>query len=131
MPSLLLVADLPWVVDAVHAALDGAGHHLEVTADPEGAAESSLEQGVEVVLVDLQVGAMGGMAVVRALRAAAHAAGVTAPATVILLDRDADAFLAQRAGADAWIRKPFGAFALRGIVDRLTAAPTPAGPATP
>ena len=41
---------------------------------------------------------------------------------VLLLDRAVDAFLARRAGADAWIRKPFGGFALRRLVDRLAVA---------
>jgi DNA-binding response OmpR family regulator len=61
------------------------------------------------------------MAVVRDLRTAAHETGVAAPPAVLLLDRAVDAFLAQRAGADAWIRKPFGGFALRRLVDGLAA----------
>ncbi len=120
MPDLLLVADLPWVTDAVRAALSGTGHNLAVTTEPAGAAGLALEQGTAVVLVDLQVGSMGGMAVARAIRAAAHAAGVTPPAVALLLDRETDAFLAGRAAVDGWIRKPFGTFALRALVERLT-----------
>jgi DNA-binding response OmpR family regulator len=117
--DLLLVADLPWVADAVRAALSDAAGNLTVTADPAAAPALALEQGAAVVLVDLQVGSMGGMAVTRALRAAARAAGVSPPAVVLLLDREADAFLAGRAAADGWIRKPFDAFALRRLVERL------------
>ena len=121
MASVLLVADLPWVADSVRAALDGTGHDLSVTADPAGAAALTLAEGVEVVLVDLQIGSMGGMAVARAIRAAVAAAGATPPAVALLLDREADAFLAGRAGVDGWIRKPFGGFALRNLVERLAA----------
>jgi hypothetical protein len=32
-----------------------------------------------------------------------------------------DSFLARRAGAAAWIRKPFNGFALRRLVDHLAA----------
>jgi AmiR/NasT family two-component response regulator len=35
---------------------------------------------------------------------------------VLLLDRNADAFIAKRAGAAAWVRKPFTAFELRSAV---------------
>jgi DNA-binding response OmpR family regulator len=121
MPDILLVADLPWVTEAVEAALSGTGSDLIVTGDPGAAADLALERGTEVVLVDLQVGSMGGMAVTRAVRTAAHTAGTTPPAVALLLDRDADAFLAGRAAADGWIRKPFDAFALRRLVEQLAA----------
>jgi CheY-like chemotaxis protein len=124
MAHILLVADLPWVADAVRAALSGTGHDLTLTSDPAGAPALVLEQGIDVVLVDLQVDSMGGMAVTRALRAAARAAGGDPPGVVLLTDREADAFLAGRAGADAWIRKPFGAFALRRLLTHLSPAPS-------
>lgn len=119
MPDILLVADLPWVADAVRAALAGTAGDLTVTADPAGAPALALEQGAGVVLVDLQVGSMGGMAVARAIRAAARAAGVTPPPVGLLLDREADAFLAGRSAAAGWVRKPFGALELRRLVERL------------
>ncbi|MFH1329105.1 MAG: response regulator [Actinomycetota bacterium] len=125
MREILLVADVPWVADAVRAGLGGADYHLNTTDDPSAVAAWWQEHEPAVVLVDFQVGSRGGMAVVRDLRAASHAAGVTPPPTVLLLDRAVDAFLARRAGADAWIRKPFGGFALRRLVDRLVAAPSP------
>jgi len=122
MTELLLVADLPWVDNAVRAALGGTGYSLRTIEDPEAAAATWEEQRSPLVLVDLQIGARGGMAVVRDLRAAAQRRGVGPPATVLLLDRYVDAFLARRAGADAWIRKPFGSFELRRLLDRLAEA---------
>jgi len=122
MKDVLLIADVPWVADAVRAALGGSGYRLATLEDPAAAAAAWQEQSPAVVLVDLQVGSRGGMAVVRDLRSAAHAAGLEPPPTVLLLDRSVDAFLARRAGAAAWIRKPFGGFALRRVVDRLAAA---------
>jgi DNA-binding response OmpR family regulator len=35
---------------------------------------------------------------------------------VLLLDRQADTFLAGRSGADAWVTKPFTASALRAAI---------------
>jgi DNA-binding response OmpR family regulator len=60
---------------------------------------------MDAVIVDMQVQSMGGMAVVRDIRAAFQSG--PRPRTVLLLDRSADTFLAKRAGADAWVLKPF------------------------
>ena len=65
----------------------------------------------DIVIVDLQVRNMGGMAVVRQIKASLE--GQDLPRLVILLDRDVDGFLAKRAGADAWVVKPFSAHELR------------------
>jgi DNA-binding response OmpR family regulator len=119
MPDILLVADEAWIVNDVRAALDA--HTITVQPDPRAAAEAWIEGGHDVVVVDLQVGSMGGMAVTRSVRDAAALAGRPHPPVVVLLDRDADAFLAKRAGATAWLRKPFGSFDLRELVERLGA----------
>jgi DNA-binding response OmpR family regulator len=66
--------------------------------------------------------------VVRAIREASGSGDIPPTATLLLLDRRADAFLAGRAGADAWIQKPFGAFELRDAVDTLVAAATEGKP---
>ena len=71
---------------------------------------------VNVAVIDLQVGSKGGMAVVRALRAAVDSGDIGAVRTVLLLDRSADQFLAHRAGADAALVKPFTAQDLRAAV---------------
>ena len=60
---------------------------------------------------------MGGMAVTRAIRDSEHPVPV-----IILLDREADAFLAGRSGANSWITKPFTASALRATVADVTGA---------
>jgi DNA-binding response OmpR family regulator len=122
MPTVLLVADIPWVVDSVRAALSQPAYEITVLDDPRAATAVWKEHHHDVVITDLQVGSMGGMAVVRAVRDAANAEAATAPATAILGDRDADGFLAGRAGADVWLRKPFGGFELLEAVERLIGA---------
>lgn len=69
-----------------------------------------------VYLVDMQVGSMGGMAITRQLREAIHAGTIPAGTIVMLLDRQADAFIAKRAGADGWVVKPFTAQQLRATI---------------
>ena len=119
MTDILLVADAPWVVTDARVAFGDASYDLDLQDDPRLTVEVWREKRHQVVIIDLQVGSMGGMAVVSAVRDAAAIDGEPAPVTVLLLDRDVDTFLAGRSGADAWMRKPFGALDLRKIVADL------------
>ena len=111
MPTALVVADSDWVVSDVQSTLTAGDWEIEVLEDPAQAATKVEETSPDVVIIDLQVKNMGGMAVVRDIRATVTADET--PRLVMLLDRDADAFLAKRAGADAWVLKPFQAPELR------------------
>ena len=73
----------------------------------------------DVVLLDLQIGNMGGMAACRNLRLEEGAGRIPEQRIVLLLDRAADAFLAQAAGADAHLVKPLDALELQSTVDDL------------
>jgi DNA-binding response OmpR family regulator len=124
MPKALLVCDTPWVVNEVVASLALGGWEVEVTNDPTQAATKAAEGGVDTVIVDMQVQSMGGMAVIRDIRANFKTG--PRPRTVLLLDRSADSFLAKRAGADAWVIKPFQDAELRMAVQGES-TPDPAG----
>lgn len=112
----LLVCDTEWVRSDVHSALIEPGTTLVDEDDPAAAAGRATAEGVDVVVADLQVGSMGGMAITRSMKEASSVSGDPNVPVVILLDRNADAFLAKRAGAAAWVRKPFTAFELRAAV---------------
>lgn len=118
MPRVLVVADEPWVRNEVHAALSEPGVDLIDHRDPGTVAATATADDIDVVLVDLQVGSMGGMAVTRSMKDA-QPEGRTVP-VIMLLDRPADAFLAGRAGAEAWVTKPFGAPELRRALQAVT-----------
>lgn len=113
MTTILFVADRQSVIDRVHSALSTPDISLIDHADPNTAAAEAVAQGVDRVLVDMQVGAMGAMAVTRSVRAATADAPV--PVT-ILLDREHDAFLAKRSGAQNWLTKDVAAADLREAV---------------
>jgi DNA-binding response OmpR family regulator len=112
MSKLVLVADAPWVANEVRAALALDGWQYFEVADPRQATAIVLEARPDVVLVDMQVGSMGGMAVVRDIRQRVD----HRPRVVMLLDRSPDRFLARRAGADASVLKPFDAVTLRRAI---------------
>jgi DNA-binding response OmpR family regulator len=117
MSRVLVVADDPWVRNQVHAALSVGANELIDHDDPATAAATANDESVDVAIVDLQVASMGGMAVTRAIRDREHPVPV-----IILLDREADTFLAGRSGASAWVTKPFTASALRSAVADVTGA---------
>lgn len=116
MPSVLLIADNTKVRDDVEAALAGPRSQVVTVSDSRTAVKRAKELGPDAILVDLHVGSMGGMAVVRAFKDAFAVGGLTEIPLVMLLDRRVDVFLAGRAGADSWVVKPFTAQDLRAAL---------------
>ena len=114
MPTALVVTDGSWVTNEVRSALSLGSWEIEEITDPTAVVDRLQESRVDAVLVDMQVGSKGGMAVIRAIRQTTDV--FERPRLVLLLDRSADAFLAGRAGADAFVLKPFDAPALREAV---------------
>ena len=107
MPRILVVTDTPWSHDQVRAALTDTGIELVHHEDPTTVTEAIAKGRYDAVLADLQIGSMGGMAVTRSVREAAALGDLPQIPVVLMLDRSADAFLAKRAGAAAWVAKPF------------------------
>ena len=111
MSRVLIVTNDERDRDQVHAALSFGGNELIDHQDPGSAADRAAEESVDVAVVELRVGSMGGMAIAREFRAHQERIPV-----VLLLDRQADTFLAGRSGAQAWVTKPFTAAALRAAI---------------
>lgn len=114
MPTALVVTDGSWVTNEVRSALAIGSWEIEEIRDPTAVVDRLEKSKVDAVIVDMQVGSKGGMAVIRRIRQATDV--FDRPRLVLLLDRSADSFLAGRAGADAAVLKPFEAPALRAAV---------------
>ena len=121
MHTILFVADRQSLIDQVHASLASANVEIIDHPDSDTAASTAYDRNVDVVLVAMQVGTMGAMAVTRDVRSNAGTSDEI-PVT-ILLDREADAFLAGRSGAKNWLLRSAPASELQAAV---AAAPTPA-----
>ncbi len=122
MLRVLVVADAPWVRNEVHAAITDPDTELVDHEDPTTVAAAVREGSIDVVLVDLQVGSMGGMAVARSVREAATVGNASPVPVVMMLDRSADTFLARRAGAAGWITKPFTSHEISAVLQGALAA---------
>ena len=73
----------------------------------------------DLVIADLQIGSMGGMAVCMALRLDESAGALEHVPVIMLLDRVADVYLAKRSEAEGWLVKPLDALRLRRAVDAV------------
>ena len=119
MNTVLVVADDEWVTNDVAAGLSDVRATIVIEADPRAVTAKAAEISPHFYLIDLQVGSMGGMAIIRSLKADMTMGKIPAAPIVLMVDRDADSFLANRAGADRWIRKPFTAQELRSVRDAV------------
>ncbi len=121
MKTVLVVADDQWVTNDVEAGLSDERATIVVEADPHAVTAHAAAISPQLYLIDLQVGSMGGMALIRSLKAEMSMDKIPSAPIVLMVDRDADSFLAKRAGADRWIRKPFTAQELRSVRDAVLA----------
>ena len=133
VPRVLLATDADWIHHTVDAAL--AGDDIELLRVNEGVeVRPAVRDGdFDLVVLDLQIGNMGGMAACMELRLDESVDLLPHVPVLMLLDRDVDAFLAARSEADGWVVKPLDSFSLRRAATALLAGqewkPEP-GPAT-
>ena len=96
---------------------------VEVRSGPELVA-SVQEDPPDLVIVDMQMGNMGGMAVCLELRLDESYLDLPHVPVLMLLDRRPDVFLARRSGAEGWLVKPLDPVRLRQATRSLLAGGT-------
>ena len=119
MPDLLIASDAEWVVDEVRAASEEAGTTVRWVRGGAAVAGAIEEQTPDLVVLDLQIGNMGGMATCVHLHLEADAGRLPSVPVLMLLDRRADVFLARRSSAEGFVVKPLDAIRLRKAVKAL------------
>jgi DNA-binding response OmpR family regulator len=124
-PQLILVAtDADEVFNGIDAALADSTTQVErVTAGREVlAAVRALAPAL--VILDLQIGNMGGVATCMGLRNEESFGRIDPQNILILLDRQADVFIAGRSGADGWLVKPLNSLRIRKAVQQVLSGGT-------
>jgi two-component system nitrate/nitrite response regulator NarL len=124
VPDVLLASDADWIADEIDAALSTPDQPMRRVRAGRDVAAAVAEQTPELVVLDLQIGNMGGMATCLTLRLEEGAGRLPHVPILMLLDRQADVFLARRSDADGWLVKPIDAFRLRRAADALAAGDT-------
>jgi DNA-binding response OmpR family regulator len=117
--TVLLVSDLASLRRELETMLAGPDLLIEESSNGPEAIERVKRGDVDLVVVDLQVGAMGGMAITMELRNLESYGGADPVSVLMLLDRRPDVFLARRSGADGFVVKPLDPQRMRSAVRAL------------
>ena len=111
--SIVIATDATWILDEVTAALGARGTTITHVRRGAEVVPAVRAETPDLAVLDLQIGNMGAVAVTMALRLEESAARLPHVKVLMLLDREADVFLALRSGAEGWLVKPLDAFRLR------------------
>ncbi len=118
---ILLATDAQWVLDEVVAALGSPETSFTVCSNGRDVTAAVTARTPDLAVLDSQIGSMGGFAVTMDLRLDETGGRLPHIPVLMLLDRDADAQLAKRSGADTWLVKPLNALTLRRTAQSLLA----------
>jgi two-component system chemotaxis response regulator CheY len=104
--TILTVDDSASIRQMVKLTLSGAGYRVIEAEDGEQGLATARKGGIDMVLTDLNMPKMNGIALIRELRRLTTYTGVP----IVLLTTESDAERKQEAkaaGATGWITKPF------------------------
>jgi CheY-like chemotaxis protein len=117
--TILVASDAPTLRGEIEAVISGPDVEVHaVTSGPE-VISFVTDEAPDLVIVDMQMGNMGGMAVCHELRLQESYDALEHVAVLMLLDRRPDVFLARRCGAEGWLVKPLDPLRLRRAVKAL------------
>ena len=117
--DILVATDAPWLLEEIRSVMSSGD--VSVRGVNRGAeVVPAVEESVpDLVILDLQIGNMGGMAAALDLRLEESAGRLPRVRVLMLLDRRADVFLARRSDVDGWLVKPMSPLKLRKAVAEL------------
>jgi two-component system chemotaxis response regulator CheY len=118
MAAILTVDDSPSVRQMVKLVLSSAGHDVTEAGNGAEGLEKAKGARFDLVLTDLNMPVMNGMAMIRGLRQMPALMGTP----IVFLTTESDDAVkleAKAAGATGWITKPFNAEQLHAVVAKL------------
>jgi CheY-like chemotaxis protein len=122
MTTILVAAEAKWVRDQVRSAFVSPGQTVVEVSRGQDVRAKVAELEPDLVVLDLQIGNMGGVAVAIDLRLEESGGRLPHARILLLLDRRDDAFIARRADVDLTLVKPVDAGVLRRAAAPLLAA---------
>ena len=124
MREILIACDATRTADELTSMLAGPDTTVRTTRAGSNVVAEVKKRSPDLVILDMQIGNMGGVATCLDLRLEEGAGRVDHAAVLILLDRRADVFLARHSGADGWLIKPIDPIRLRRATTALLAGGT-------
>lgn len=124
MPEILIAADAQNVFDEIRSVVEEPDTTVRWVRSGEAVREEVNARPADLVIADMQIGTMGGIAVALDLKLEADAGRLEPCPVLLVLDRRPDVFMARRSGADGWIMKPLDPIRIRTAVAALLAGGT-------
>ena len=122
--TILVASDAPTVRAEVSAVVGQPDVEVIEVHTGQAVPGAVYEHEADLLVVDLQMGSMGGMAVCLELRLEESYGNLPHVPVLMLLDRRADVFLARRSGAEGFIVKPLDPMRIRRATKALLAGGT-------
>lgn len=124
MPAILLATDSDALFNEVDSALASDDTTvMRVTAGADVVRVIEVK-APDLVLLDMQIGNQGGIATCIAIRQEEGFDRLSHRPVALLLDRDADIYVAGQSGAEGWLVKPIDPLRLRRMTNALLAGQT-------
>ena len=117
--DVLIASEASWIIEDLKAALVAPGTTIRVVNTGAAVRGEVDAQTPDLVILDFQIGNMGGMAACLDLRLESGSGRLPHVPVLMLLDRAADVFLANSSDAEGWIIKPLDAIRLRKAINSL------------
>ncbi|MDB5457131.1 MAG: response regulator receiver protein [Caulobacter sp.] len=120
MTAILTVDDSASIRQAIKIALSGEGYSVTEAVNGAEGLEKGSAGGYDLIVTDLNMPVMDGLAMIRELRKRPAGAGVP----ILFLTTESDAEIkaqAKEAGATGWLTKPFDPEQLVRIVKKVLA----------
>lgn len=123
---LIVIAEKdPYDLQALQAAFEASDCEVLAGYDGRVALTLTRARSPDAVVVASSLGSMGGFAVSREIKTSAEAGEHREPKIVVLLEREADTWLAGWSRCDAWLVKPVDPVDVADLVRELL-SPQPA-----
>ena len=119
MSKVLLATDSDETAEETFAALSSSETIVSRVTRGEDVRSVAAELEPDLVILDLQIGNMGGVAASLDLRHEITAGRLKPLKIILLLDREADTWIATEAKADSELVKPLNALRLRKLAKSL------------
>jgi DNA-binding response OmpR family regulator len=121
VPDIVIAADAEPVYDDIRSVIDEPGTTVRWVRRGEDVREALNRIPSDLVIADMQIGTMGGIAVAMDLKLESDAGRLDPCPVLLVLDRRPDVFMARRSGAEGWLLKPLDPIRLRTAVAALLA----------
>jgi CheY-like chemotaxis protein len=113
VPGIVVASDAPSLRREIVGIVDGPDVTIYEAVSGPAAVAAVRDHRPDLLVVDMQMSNMGGMAVCLELRLQETYTDLDHVAVLMLLDRRPDVFLARRSGAEGWLVKPIDPIRLR------------------